>query len=120
MTDEGTWGPEDVARFLGVPVATLYRWRYTGTGPKPPRWADIFATSGRRSRLAARPPRRDGGMTIEKRGNSWRARYRGPDGRERAKSFRRKVDAEAMEGRTASVRHAGRLETRRRVESRSV
>ena len=31
---------------------------------------------------------------IEKRGNSWRARYHGPDGRERNKSFRRKIDAE--------------------------
>jgi integrase len=31
---------------------------------------------------------------IEKRGNSWRARYRGPDHRERSKSFRRKSDAE--------------------------
>jgi integrase len=28
------------------------------------------------------------------RPNPWRARYRGPDGRERSKSFRRKVDAE--------------------------
>ena len=31
---------------------------------------------------------------IERRGNSWRARYRGPDGRERNKTFRRKSDAE--------------------------
>jgi integrase len=31
---------------------------------------------------------------IERRGNSWRARYRGPDGRERSKSFPRKSDAE--------------------------
>lgn len=31
---------------------------------------------------------------IEKRGNSWRARYRGPDRRERSKSFKRKSDAE--------------------------
>jgi integrase len=31
---------------------------------------------------------------IERRGDSWRARYRGPDGRERNKSFRRKSDAE--------------------------
>ena len=31
---------------------------------------------------------------IERRGNSWRACYRGPDGRERNKTFRRKSDAE--------------------------
>ncbi|MGH3218637.1 MAG: tyrosine-type recombinase/integrase [Streptosporangiaceae bacterium] len=31
---------------------------------------------------------------IERRGDSWRARYRGPDGRERSKSFKRKSDAE--------------------------
>jgi integrase len=31
---------------------------------------------------------------IERRGNSWRARYHGPDGRERNKTFRRKGDAE--------------------------
>jgi integrase len=31
---------------------------------------------------------------IGRRGSSWRARYRGPDGRERSKSFARKSDAE--------------------------
>jgi hypothetical protein len=32
---------------------------------------------------------------VERRGRDrWRARYRGPDGRERSKTFRRKVDAE--------------------------
>ena len=33
-------------------------------------------------------------MSIDRRGDSWRARYRGPDGRERSKSFERKSDAE--------------------------
>jgi integrase len=33
-------------------------------------------------------------MSIQKRGDAWRARYRGPDGNERSKSFRRKLDAE--------------------------
>lgn len=33
-------------------------------------------------------------MSISRRGNSWRARYYGPDGRRRGKSFRRKADAE--------------------------
>jgi excisionase family DNA binding protein len=26
--------PEDLANFLGVPVATLYRWRHQGDGPR--------------------------------------------------------------------------------------
>jgi hypothetical protein len=33
-------------------------------------------------------------MSVKRRGNSWRARYRGPDRRDRSKSFRRKSDAE--------------------------
>ena len=33
-------------------------------------------------------------MSINKRGGSWRARYYGPDHRERSKSFKRKIDAE--------------------------
>lgn len=28
------WTPDDVACFLGVPVRTVYQWRYLGTGPK--------------------------------------------------------------------------------------
>lgn len=28
------WSPDDVADYLGVPVATLYGWRYKGTGPR--------------------------------------------------------------------------------------
>lgn len=27
------WSVHDVAGFLGVPVPTLYKWRYLGTGP---------------------------------------------------------------------------------------
>jgi hypothetical protein len=33
-------------------------------------------------------------MSVEKRDDRWRARYRGPDGRERNKSFRRKLDTD--------------------------
>ena len=33
-------------------------------------------------------------MSIQRRGSSWRARYYGPDGRQRSKSFQRKSDAE--------------------------
>ena len=28
------WTPEDVSAYLGVPVQTLYQWRYLGIGPK--------------------------------------------------------------------------------------
>lgn len=31
---EPLWTVEDVATFLGVPVATLYQWRYRRTGPR--------------------------------------------------------------------------------------
>jgi hypothetical protein len=27
------WTAQDVAGYLGVPIATLYQWRYLGTGP---------------------------------------------------------------------------------------
>lgn len=32
-TDTRTWTVQDVAAFLGVPVQTLYQWRYQRTGP---------------------------------------------------------------------------------------
>ena len=28
------WTTEETASFLGIPKATLYRWRYLGIGPK--------------------------------------------------------------------------------------
>ncbi len=28
------WSIQEAATFLGVPVATLYRWRHRGIGPK--------------------------------------------------------------------------------------
>lgn len=28
------WTPDDVAAFLGVPKATVYKWRNQGTGPR--------------------------------------------------------------------------------------
>lgn len=30
---EKLWAIGDVSAFLGVPIATLHRWRYLGTGP---------------------------------------------------------------------------------------
>jgi predicted DNA-binding transcriptional regulator AlpA len=35
--NDRTWTTGEVATFLGVPVATLYQWRYLGTGPKAAR-----------------------------------------------------------------------------------
>jgi excisionase family DNA binding protein len=32
-TCDRLWTTKEVAAFLGVPVTTLHRWRYEGTGP---------------------------------------------------------------------------------------
>src|SRR5581483_605096 len=47
-------------------------------------------------RADRKPAWRGGGMAhVEKRGpGRWRARYRAPDGRERSKTFDRRIDAE--------------------------
>ena len=45
--EESTWSAEDVSAYLGVPVGTLYQWRYLGKGPR--------SAPGRP--LAARPAR---------------------------------------------------------------
>ena len=34
---EPLWTVHDVSAFLGVPVATLYQWRYRGIGPRASR-----------------------------------------------------------------------------------
>jgi len=33
-TAEPLWGVTDAATWLGVPVATLYKWRHLGKGPR--------------------------------------------------------------------------------------
>lgn len=33
LDNSRTWGLEEVSYFLGVPVGTLYQWRYRRTGP---------------------------------------------------------------------------------------
>lgn len=48
--------PEEVAAYLGIPVATLYQWRYRGVGPQASRvgrhlrydWRDVEAHVGAR------------------------------------------------------------------------
>jgi excisionase family DNA binding protein len=37
VTQERLWTPAEVSEYLGVPIDTLYRWRYLGTGPKAAR-----------------------------------------------------------------------------------
>jgi predicted DNA-binding transcriptional regulator AlpA len=32
--DEKLWTAEETAAYLQIPKATLYQWRYLGTGPK--------------------------------------------------------------------------------------
>ncbi len=46
-------------------------------------------------------------MSVQRRGNSWRARYYGPDGRQRSKSFSRKADAERWLSRERSLMAQG-------------
>ena len=41
------WTPTDVARFLGVPVATLYQWRRRGVGPPARRVGRLAADQNR-------------------------------------------------------------------------
>lgn len=36
-TAERLWTVEDVAEYLGVPIRTLYDWRYRGYGPSSKR-----------------------------------------------------------------------------------
>lgn len=33
--DEDLYSPEQLAKRLGVPVATVFKWNYLGTGPLP-------------------------------------------------------------------------------------
>ncbi|MPZ60496.1 MAG: tyrosine-type recombinase/integrase [Propionibacteriales bacterium] len=44
---------------------------------------------------------------VKKRGKSWRARYRGPDGRERSKSFGKKIEAERWLARQETLMASG-------------
>lgn len=34
LQDDVLWSVSDVARYLGVPVGTLYQWRHRGEGPR--------------------------------------------------------------------------------------
>jgi len=110
---EPLWTAPDLAHYLGVPVKTLYQWKWRGegppvrkVGPPPP------LRPGRRAALA-RVARRPGGVAMghvedrwwndgtdpttgkpvkvrtewHGRGSRYRVRYVDPEGRERSKSF---------------------------------
>jgi DNA-binding transcriptional MerR regulator len=34
ITYQSLWGIKDVAKYLGIPAATLYQWRHRGYGPE--------------------------------------------------------------------------------------
>lgn len=99
---------KQLADILQVPVATVYRWRHLGEGPRGIRVSgrhvrfrrcdvevflreheDPAPTGLARSRCLM--------ASIERRPDrpkQWRAKYRTPDGRVHSRSFARKVDAE--------------------------
>ncbi len=94
---------DEVAEFLGIPVATLYQWRHKGVGPDAYRvgrhlryepaavracWTSIWRIT--MAHIERRERRGKDGQVMR----SYRVRWRGPDGKERNKSFKRKVDAD--------------------------
>ena len=62
-----------------------------------------------RSRRSCRvvPSAAGSGTSVQRRGNSWRAGYYAPDGRQRSKSFARKADAERWLSRERSLTAQG-------------
>lgn len=94
---ERLWTVHDVSAFLGVPVSTLHSGATTGQACRLAASASTCATtpswSAAGSSSAARDWR-DVRGSIERRGSAWRARYRDPNGRQRSRTFTRKIDAE--------------------------
>lgn len=90
----------EVSDLLGIPISTLYGWRHRGEGRPVTGSGAMFDFGGRRSRPGSRRAPTTGSGSdmsgfVEKRSTGrWRARYRGPDGRERSKTFDRRVDAD--------------------------
>ena len=98
----------EVSEYLSIPVATLYRWRHMGSGPKAtrvgatcaralPTWPTGCAAARRHGH--GRAPRR-----VDRSGATavtYRVRWRDPLKRKPAKSFNRRADAER------SSEHAG-------------
>ena len=125
--------PEELASYLGVPLATVYRWRSRREGPPGMRvgrhvryrlrdvdggWTSV-SSNGRDCEPASGHPvsrdrtsERNSVASVERRqsprGVRYDVRYRDPDGHQRRKSFMRKSDADGF----ASVVEADKLRGR--------
>jgi hypothetical protein len=94
VTVDRLWTVRDVSAFLGVPVGTLYQWRYLGSDRRPTESAGTSDTTQwpcvlgwiLRTPMAGNIQRRPDGK--------WRARYRDANHREHARHFPRRRDAE--------------------------
>jgi excisionase family DNA binding protein len=93
----------EVSDLLGIPVSTLYGWRHRGEGPAGYR-IGLHVRYRREAVEAWIETRADNRLVgsdmsgfVEKRTTGrWRARYRGPDGRERSKTFDRDLQEETL------------------------
>lgn len=103
---ERLWSAVDTAAFLGVPVSTLHQWRYLRTGPGVPGRPLAPVRPGRGRCLAER---RCGLMgNVKKRPDGrWRARYRDTSGKEHARHFDLKRDADGWVEEQESAKRRG-------------
>ncbi len=102
------WTIQDVSEYLAVPVGTLYQWRHSGRARRSCGWASICGRTRTRCApgYAIRWPDMASVNRDRRRGN-WLARWRDPAGRDRSKSFGRKVDAERFLAQLAADMHRG-------------
>jgi hypothetical protein len=90
VTANRLWTVHDVSAFLGVPVGTLYRWRYMRIGPRaclPRGPAHPLRPSSRAYGWTLRTPM--AGNIQRRPDGKWRARYRDANHREHARHFAR-------------------------------
>lgn len=103
------WNIEEVADYLGISVDTMRHWRTIGEGPiccrigKHLRYrvADVLAMSRGTPRQVTM------GSIVKRSNGKWRARYRDLAGREHARHFARKVDAQRWLDEVSSLILAG-------------
>jgi hypothetical protein len=95
VTADRLWTVHDVSAFLGVPVGTLYQWRYMRVGPPAYRVGRHIRYDPAAVRTWLNTHRTPMAGNIQRRPDGkWRARYRGANHREHARHFPRKRDAE--------------------------